>query len=337
MTYDLPRLQARALLTEGELDAAKLMPTLTESERAQVRGFAGQIDPGAPAELSAYGAAEQGAMQTWLDVAVKTVADQGAPQGEQGVDKMLAHLRGFDRLCAARRFLFGRVGFARLRKEYLELEPAVEMTAAELLDQSIGLRRVSKVLEKMELENQAHMARLSTYLVCGQVRLAELRDASATGTAEGTQAVSGLADAQALARLERRLHDIALTRQVALQTRAQLLLLLDGNAHMIDTMERTLRHTLPLWKSQVLVALGLSAQAEARAEAARARRALERDMAARNSLLARLLAALRGGSHANEREALLRSNAKLLDEVAELRQALQSQLSRSENMRKTLT
>jgi len=307
MTYDFPQLQAPILLEGGTFDAAAILPALAEEDRARVRGFAAGIDAGDPSGLAVYGAAEQGAMQTWLDIAIKTVADQGAKQDARSVDRILGSLRGFDRLCGARRFLVGHTSFARLRKEYARLAPAVDANANALLDQSIGLRRVSKVLERMEQENQAHLARLSTYLLCGEVRLQELRGA---GAGE-------------LGRLERRLHDIALTRQVALQTRGQLLLLVDGNARMIDTMERTLGQTLPLWKAQVLVALGLSAQAEARAEVERTRRALERDMRARNSLLGRLMAALRG--HKDERAALRQSNARLLDAVTDLQRALRAQ------------
>ena len=280
----LPELRSPLLLGDGTLDADAVLPALTERERAGVRGFAAGIDAGDPSAIAVYGAAEQGAMQTWLDVAIKTVADQGARPDARGIDRMLASLRGFDRLCRARLLWFGRVRFARLRKEYLRLEPSVEHNARALLDQSVGLRRVSKVLERMEPENRAHLARLSAYQLCGQVRLADLR-------------ASG---GQDLSRLEARLHDLALSRQVALQTQTQLALLLDGNARMIETMDRTLGQTLPLWKTQVLLALGLSAQAEARAVVKRARRALERD-------------------------ALRQSNARLLGAIGELRKASQAQ------------
>lgn len=309
MTHDFPQLQAPILLAGHPLDSDAVMGTLAEEERARVRRFAEGIDVGDPSGVAVYGAAEQGAMQTWLDVAIKTVADQGGKRDARALDKILTALRGFDHLCGARRFLFlfGHTSFARLRREYVRLEPLMEMEAGQLLDQSVGLRRVSKVLERMEAENLAHLARLSTYLLCGQVRLQELRDA---GVGE-------------LDRLERRLHDIALTRQIALQTRAQLMLLLDGNGRMVETMERTLQQTLPLWKSQVLVALGLSAQAEARAQVERTRRALERDMNARNGTLGRLTDTLRGGK--NQREALRQSNAQLLAAVASLRKALSAQ------------
>ncbi len=363
MTYDLPQLQTPALLGEGVLEAAAVMPALTEQERSLVRGFAGQIDASDPSQLSVYGAAEQSSMQTWLDVAIKSVADQDLHTGEQGVEKLLAQLRGFDRLCAARMFLFGRVSFSRLRKEYRELDPAVERTAGELLDQSIGLRRISKVLERMEQENQAHLVRLSTYLLCGQVRLAQLRAAQgmpalpATGAVNGETALSAqspaavpnagpnvvldavspadTANALELQRLERRVHDIALTRQVALQTRAQMVLLLEGNARMIEVMDRTLRQTLPLWKSQVLVSLGLAAQLDAQHEVERARREIERDMVMRNTFIARLLALL-GVGHAGERQALHRSNEKLLGAVTDLQRALRMQQMQSERTQETL-
>ena len=306
MTYDFPQLQAPVLLEDEILETGAALAALPEEDRALVRRFASGIDAGDPSSVAAYGAAEQDAMQTWLAVAIKTVADQGGKQDARVVDRICAALRGFDRLCGARRFLLGHTSFARLRKEYARLDPAVEIQARELLDQSNGLRKVSKVLERMAEENRAHLARLDTYLLCGQVRLQELR----------------AADTEAFGNLERRLHDIALSRQVALQTRAQLVLLLDGNARMIDTLERTLRQTLPLWKAQVLVALGLSAQAEARAQAERTRGALERDMRTRNSLLGRLTAALRGSK--SERDALRASNARLLEAVSRLRVELQA-------------
>ena len=281
MTHDFPQLSAPILWEGGILEAEAVLPALSTEDRAGVRGFAAGIDGLDPSAIAVYGAAEQGAMETWLDIAIKTVASQGVQRDMRGVDRILAALRGFDRLCGARRFLFGHTSFGRLRKEYARLEPNVEINAREVLDQKIGLLRVSKVLERMGSENHAHLARLSTYLLCGQVRLQELR-------ASGSEQI---------APFERRLHDIALSRQVALQTKAQLVLLLDGNGRLIDTMERTLRHTLPLWKSQVLVALGLSAQAE---QTRRVRRGQKQ-----------------------ERGLLRQSNAGLLEAVADLHKQMQ--------------
>ncbi|MCL2810643.1 MAG: toxic anion resistance protein [Clostridia bacterium] len=281
MTHDFPQLSAPILWEGGALEAEAVLPTLSAQDRAGVRGFAAGIDGLDPSAVAAYGAAEQGVMETWLDRAIKTVADHGVAQDKRGIDRILAALRGFDRLCGARRFLFGHTSFVRLRKEYGRLEPTVEINAGEVLDQKIGLLRVSKELERIETQNQAHLTRLSTYLLCGQVRLQELR---ASGTEQ-------------LVPFERRLHDIALSRQVALQTKAQLMLLLDGNGRLIDTMERTLRQTLPLWKSQVLVALGISAQAE---QSRRVQR-----------------------GHKQERGLLRQSNAGLLEAIAGLQKQMQ--------------
>ena len=322
MSAALPQLNKPALVEQHDFDAQHALAALDEAEREQALTFARMIDPSDPAGLSAYGAAEQNGMRAWVDVALQAVAQQDPLKGGQIIDKLQERLRGWERLCAPRRFwFFGGASFPRLRNAYRQADPAVERAADALLDESVALRRASKVLERVARENEEHLQRLSTYLLCGQLRLQSPGDDT---------------DPQMLERLQRRLHDLAMTRQINLQTRAQLMLLLDGNARMIDSLERTLRHTLPLWKAQVLVALGLSAQADAGYNALRAELALQKSAARTGAAAKQLARQARRSGPRTDRGALRESNRLLLDSVSALRASMRSQHEQGELVQKAL-
>jgi uncharacterized protein YaaN involved in tellurite resistance len=323
VSIPLPQLEKTVLTEQYNFDAGYALAALDASEREQTLAFAREIDPANPTRLSAYGAAEQSGMRMWIDVALHAVA-QGDPfKGRQLIDKLLERLRSWERLCAPRRFLFFyRASFPRLRAVYQQAGPAIERAADALLDESVALRRTSKILERMARENEEHLLRLSTYLLCGQLRLQAPRDDSD--------------DPQALERLRRRLHDLAVTRQINLQTRAQFILLLDGNERMIETLERTLRHTLPLWKAQVLVALGLSAQADARRETLRAEQALQKSATRTGATTKKLAQKVRLSGPRVDRDALRESNRVLLDSVSALRAAMLGQYTQGERVQKAL-
>ncbi len=308
MSNTLPVLQLPEALELSAEGAQRALAALPEEQRAQALAFARALDPADPSEVAVYGAAEQGSMQTWLDVAIGAVSQRDLHKSEDSLDQLHDQLRAWERLCAPRRFfIFGGASFPRLRSAYQQAEPAIEGAAGALLDQSIALRHLSKVLERMMRENEAHLQRLGAYQLCGQLRMEQFRAEPASA-----------ANPQALIRLERRLQDLQITRQVTLQTRAQLLLLLDGNAQIIDTLERTLKHTLPLWKAQVLVALGLSAQADARKEALRAERALQEN------------------TRVTGKAALRRCNQTLLDAVSGLRISMREQQAQEDQIKSRL-
>ncbi len=333
MTNNLPQLKPDLLLGDA-LDTSKVWGMLSEPEKQAVSVFARGIDLSDPAVAQTYAAGEQGAMQTWLDVAVGEVAKQDLQQGEASIQKMLAHLRDWNRLCRPRRFLwFGGASYPRLQEAYGTLSPAVEQAAATLLAENVSLRRLSKLLERMRAENEEHLTRLTTYLLCGQLQSKALH---AAGEQDALSAQAAVDRTQALARFDRRLHDLALTRQIGLQTRGQLALLLDGNERMIETMERTLRQTLPLWQAQVLLALGLSAQVQAQEQVLRARDALMRETAARTSLIARLLGRAQRGQQRIDRAKLQQQNVTLLDAVTAMQGALREQQRQEDALERAL-
>ncbi len=313
----LPTLPARALESvQWERGAANLT-TLDEADAMAVRSFAATIDPTDAEELMVYGAAEQGRMHTWLDVAVDAVVNDDRAPGEQAVSDLLGQLKAWDALCAPRRGLFGGASLAGLKTGCRRMLPIVEELAGQLLVHSVELRKMIKLFERMAVENALHHQRLTTYLLCGQVRLQQLEQQN---------------QQQAAHALDIRLHDIALTRQVSLQTQAQLALLTKGNQTLIDTIERTLAHTLPLWKAQVLVTLGIAEQTQAARDVTDVQRTLQKQMRQRQSLLKRLVDWFQGGVNRAERERLRTENMRVIQELSGAEQQEQTQNQRAQGM-----
>ncbi|MDR3052024.1 MAG: toxic anion resistance protein [Oscillospiraceae bacterium] len=254
--------------------------------------------PEGAADIAAYGAQEQARMNAWLDIAVDTVAKDAGDEAGQALARLLAQLTVWDALCRPRRLLgLGGAGLPRLRGACRRLLPLVEDLAGALFDRGMALRRMVKVFARMRDENSAHQARLDAYLSDGRTHLDALR---------------GRGDDEAAARLEKRLHDLALSRQVSLQTQAQLDLLTRGNEDLIAALDQALGHTLPLWKTQVTLALGLAGQAQAAQDIALAQRAALRGMAGRQSLLSRLAGLAHSAWARVDRQALRSQNAALL-------------------------
>ncbi len=313
----MPLLPAQTLDTLQWENGAAVLTTLDAADAMAVRDFAATIDPTDAEQLMVYGAAEQGRMNTWLDVAVDAVVNDDHAPGEQAIGDLLGQLKAWDALCAPRRGLFGGASLSGLRNGCRRMLPIVEELAGQLLVHSVELRKMIKLFERMATENALHHQRLTTYLLCGQVRLEQLQQQR---------------EQQAAHALDIRLHDIALTRQVSLQTQAQLALLTKGNQTLIDTIERTLAHTLPLWKAQVLVTLGIAEQTQAARDVANVQQTLQKQMRQRQSLLARMIGWLKGGVNAAERERLRTENMRLMTELGGAQQQEQTQSKRAQDM-----
>ena len=335
-----------ALLAQ-HADATQLWQVLSLQERAAVLAYARGIDMSRPGQVIHYAAAEQGRLSTWLDVAVASMARAGQAGDGRSVDALLTQLKTWDALCAPRRFFRGGASLRRLRTGYARMSPLIDELAGKLMQESIALRKTSKILARMETENEEHLARLTTYWLCGKARLKLMKDEQAKRIAQtpqdpltepgeiapaapGQVAVAEAAmpdvrasDAQAL---QRRLDDLLVTRQMALQMRVQLALLLEGNREMVLALDRALRHTLPLWKTQVMLTLGLAAQAQARQDAERINKTFGQGAGKRSSWLKWLLRRMPDA----DRAALRANNGALLASLTEAQGDMTAQHARAE-------
>lgn len=252
---------------------------LTAKERERIQALAASIDIGDVAAVLAYGTECQ---QRMSDFSERALADVRAKDlGEIGSDvaSLIATLQGFDPtqedrgpLSLLRR---GKSRTEALKTRYSEVEKSVSDISGVLEQHKRTLLDDISMLEDMYAANEDYFRELTLYVIAGKQRIADIRTrelpaleakASESLRAEDSQAVRDLS--QMVDRLEKRVYDLELTRQIALQTAPQIRLIQSSDAVMAEKIQSTVANTIPLWKNQMVITLGL----EHATQAARAQR-----------------------------------------------------------------
>lgn len=306
----------------------------TEEERKQIEEFAKQINLSDHNVTLQYGVAAQQKLADFSEKALENVRTQDLGEVGDMLAGVVTELKNFDADEAPK----GILGFFKKSSDKLETlkakfdktEANVEKICEGLENHQIRLLKDTAVLDEMYKLNASYFKELSMYIAAGKKRLAQIENhdlvaltqkAEASNLAEDAQAAKDLAaDCE---RFEKKLHDLELSRMVALQTAPQLRLIQNNNTMMVEKIQSTLVNTIPLWKNQMVIALGL----EHAAQAAKAQNAVN-DMT--NQLLKRNAEKLHTATVTNAKEAqrgivdidtLKQTNAQLmqtLDEVLKI-------------------
>lgn len=272
MTEELKPITIEATLLERQIDDE--LTIFTEEELKLVEDFSKQIDVRDSNTVLQYGTAAQKKMADFSEAALGSVRTQDL--GEVGglITNVMAELRGFDGK-EEKKGLFGlfkRAGdkVASMRAKYDKAENNVNKIVQALQAHQKKLMKDSATLDKLYELNTEYYKELTMYIAAGKKRLADLREgeladlvakAQQTGRPEDAQAAKDL-DA-ACTRLEKKISDLELTRTIALQTAPQIRLVQNGETVMIEKIQTTIMNTIPLWKSQMVIALGIANSTEA--------------------------------------------------------------------------
>ncbi|NMA08847.1 MAG: toxic anion resistance protein [Clostridiales bacterium] len=300
---------------------------LSPEERAMVTDFAQKIDITDSNMVLQYGVAAQKKLAGFSDTALEKVRTKDlGPVGDMMTD-LIVQLKGFSLTEEDKKGIRGffrrqanQLSAARARFESCEVN--VDKIAGILEDHQITLLKDIAVMDKMYDLNLAYFKELTMYILAGKQRLEETRTttlkeavdkAKASGLAEDAQAANDLANA--CDRFEKKLYDLELTRNVSIQMAPQIRLLQNNDSLMAEKIQSTIVNTIPLWKSQMLLALGL----ENSRRAMEAQRAVS-DMT--NELLKKNAEALKLGSIETAKEA-----ERGIIDIETLRQTNQSLIS----------
>ncbi len=255
---------------------------LTDEERKMVDAFASQIDIKDSGKVMTYGAATQQKMAEFSDQALANVRTKD--MGEVGalLSGVVSELKGFS---APENTPGGLFGFfkkqgnkiADLKVKYDKAEVNVNKIVDALQQHETRLMKDTATLDRMYDMNLAYFKELTMYIIAGKKRLKEAEEvelpklrekAEQTGLAEDAQAAR---DYQELCdRFSKKLNDLELTRTIAMQTAPQIRMIQANDVQMADKIRSTVVNTIPLWKSQMVLALGIQNSTEA----ARAQRAV---------------------------------------------------------------
>lgn len=267
--------QLMEVAPEMDLVQQKMAQTvMTPEEQKMVDEFAAKIDVENLTQVLQYGAGTQKKMADFSDEALRNVRAQDLGEVGELLAGVVGELKGFD----AEEEEKGFFGFFKkqtskienLKNRYDKAEVNVEKIADALEKHQIRLLKDSAMMDKMYEQNLLYFKELSMYIQAGKQSLAQTRNgklhdleekAKITGLPEDAQAAKDL-DSKC-ARFEKKLHDLELTRMISLQTAPQIRLVQNNDTMMAEKIQTTLVNTIPLWKSQMVLALGIAHSTEA--------------------------------------------------------------------------
>ena len=333
--------QATEALEKAEVEAKQEvqqatldMQSFTEEEQQMIDDFSKKIDVRDSNLVFSYGAAAQQNISQFSDAALKNVQTKDLDEVGNMIANLVMELKSFDADEEEKGGLFGlfkkQVNKLELMKaKYDHTEVNVNKIVAGLEQHQIQLLKDIAMLDKLYDQNLVYFKELSMYIVAGKKRLESFRaneveqarqKAAASGLPEDAQFAKDLADKAD--RFEKKLYDLKLTRQISLQMAPQIRLLQNNNALLVERIQSTLVNTLPLWKNQMVLALGL----EHSKQAMNAQKAVT-DMT--NELLKKNAETLKQGTLETARESergivdletLISTNQSLIDTINEVMQ-----------------
>ena len=319
---------AAAAEATAEMDTSML----SEADRRAIEEFAQKIDLNNTDHVLLYGSDAQKKIADFSDSALAPVRTNDTGEVGEMLVKLVNEIKGFGDSAEKPKGLGGLFWNAKkavsdMQTKYDKVEVNVDAIASSLEGYQVQLLKDISLFNHLYDMNTEYFKELTMYILAGEKRLAEVRRttleelkarAAQSGDAMDAQRANDMA--ANCDRFEKKLHDLKLTRQVALQMAPQIRLLQNNDSLLVERIQSTLSNTLPLWKSQIVIALGLHRSQEA----LKAQTAVT-DMT--NELLRKNAEALKTGTIETAREAergildlntLVETNQSLIDTISEV-------------------
>ena len=269
-TADQQQAQAaqQAAQAQREANAVKIDESmLSEAERKMVDDFAQKIDVTDSNLVLQYGAAAQKNIASFSENALSNVRTKDLGQVGDALSQLVGELKTFgqpEKKGLAGLFQKKRSELEAMKASYAKAESNVDRIVKVLEEHQVTLMKDIAMFDQMYELNTKYYKELTMYIIAGKKRLEYLRSndlvqlrekAAQSGTQEDAQACNDLANL--LDRFEKKLHDLELTRMISVQMGPQTRLLQNNDTQMLEKIQSSLVNTIPLWKSQMVLALGL--------------------------------------------------------------------------------
>ena len=253
---------------------------LTEAEQKMVDDFSEKIDLNDSGIVLQYGSAAQKKIADFSDNALEGVRTKDLGEVGNMITDLVAELKGFNIEPEEKKGFFSIFkkagsGIAKLKTKYDKAEVNVDRVTGVLEDHQNQLLTDIVMLDKMYENNLSYFKELTMYILAGKKKLEQERattlieleeKAKTSGLAEDAQAANDFANL--CDRFEKKLHDLEMTRTISIQMAPQIRLIQNGDTLMAEKIQSTINNTIPLWKNQMVLALGL-AHSKAAVEAQR--------------------------------------------------------------------
>lgn len=257
-----------AVKSAAQQEREKLRTVLSESEQKQVDAFVRQIDLTNSQLVLQYGAGSQKKIADFSEAALGNVRTKDLGEIGEELTRVVTELRSFEDE-EEEKGLFGFFKknsnrLAALKARYDKAEANVDKICRTLEGHQIQLLKDAALLDQMYQLNLNYYKELSMYILAGKEKLEQVRTrelpelvarAEASGLPEDAQKARDLSEL--CNRFEKKVYDLELTRTVAMQMAPQIRMIQSSDAMMAEKIQSTLVNTIPLWKSQMIIALGV--------------------------------------------------------------------------------
>ena len=243
---------------------------LSPEEQKMVNDFAEKIDITNSQMVLQYGAASQKKLSDFSETALSRVKTKDMGETGELITNLISELQGFDATTEQPKGIFGFFkktsnSIEQLKTRYDSADKNVERIKAQLEDHQVTLMKDITMLDKMYELNLVYFKELTMYILAGKKKLAEVRandlkaaqeKAQRTQLPEDAQAARDLADL--CDRFEKKLYDLELTRNVSIQMGPQIRLIQSNDTMMAEKIQTTIVNTIPLWKNQMVLEMGIA-------------------------------------------------------------------------------
>ena len=270
---DLGELEPEVSEPQVQVQTKPEQPVLTPAEQKMVEDFAAKIDIENTNQILQYGAGTQKKMADFSNTALENVKTQDLGEVGDLISGVVGELKNFD--VEEDRGFFGffkkqSSKIENMKNKYAKAEVNVEKITDALEQHQVRLMKDSAMLDKMYEQNLNYFKELTMYILAGKKKLEETRNGKLPEL-QNKAAISGLPEDAQVAkdldekcnRFEKKLHDLELTRTISMQTAPQIRLIQNNDTSMVEKIQTTIVNTIPLWKSQMVLALGIAHSTEA--------------------------------------------------------------------------
>jgi len=248
---------------------------LSEQEKAAVLAFVDRIDIHNSETVLKYGNAAQMKISQFSDKILEDVKTKDTGAISDMLTDLVAELKGFDVDEGKRSGFFGLfkkagLNLTQLRAKYDKVEENVMEIVNALTGHKNQLIADAAMLDELYKQNEQYYHELTLYIIAGEIKLRKLREeelppmlAKAQETADPADAQAASDFSQLIERFDKRIHDLKLTRMVSVQMGPQIRLMQTNDNVLAERIQSTIANTIPLWKSQMVISMGMQHAEEA--------------------------------------------------------------------------
>lgn len=279
---------------EGGNDNAAPM-VFTPEEQTKIAQYKSQIDLASSTQVIQYGLASQNKISMFTNEVLKQVQTRDLGEAQNILIDLRANIKSFDETAGERGILsiFDSAvkRIKRMRAKYSSIEKNINAIELRLEKHYNVLLKDINIFDKLFVENQNYFRELSLFIAAGEEKITEIKEvllpqlkAEADNSQEQAKAQEYKDMEQQLVRFERKVHDLKLTRMIVLQNAPQIRLIQNNSVALTEKLQSSIVNTLPLWKNQMVLTLGI-AHAQQAVEAQKAITDATNELLAKNSEL----------------------------------------------------